>query len=369
MFTLEALQALHGDCLLLHWGSQDDPRLMLIDGGPNTVYRDTLRPRLIELARQRGGALTIDLLMLSHIDDDHINGLLDFAHELEDSNHRLFDDTGPPLTVRVRRLWHNSLEGLLDDPLAERATASVTASTQAALELPDDAAEDAAEQRFHAMVLASVPQGQQLHGFATRLGWRLNTPFKNPPLVMRAGTAKTATIEKLALEVIAPAAQEVEKLRLVWKQKRKEDGALAAYRDRSPYNLSSIVALAEFDGKRMLLTGDARGDHVLAGLEAAGLLDDEGRIHVDLLKLPHHGSKNNVDAAFFTRVTADHYVISGDRVRFPNPSQDAMRWLRDARGDEDYRVYCTYDIADLHALFGDRLVVPVAGARAVEAAL
>lgn len=369
MFTLEALQALHGDCLLLHWGSDDDPRLMLIDGGPNTVYRDTLRPRLIELARQRGNALTIDLLMLSHIDDDHINGIIDFAQELDDAGDRLIDGGGPPLTVKVRRLWHNSLEGLLDDPLTERATASVTASTQAALDLPDDAGEDAAEQRFHAMVLASVPQGQQLHAFATRRGWRLNPPFKNPPLVMRSGATKTATIEKLALEVIAPAAQEVEKLRVVWKEKRKKDGTLAAYKDRSPYNLSSIVALAEFDGKRMLLTGDARGDHVLAGLEAAGLLDEHGRIHVDLLKLPHHGSKNNVDAAFFTRVTADHYVISGDRVRFPNPSQDAMVWLRDARDGTDYRVYCTYDIPDLHDLFGDRLVVPAAGKRVVEAAL
>ena len=368
MFMLEALQALHGDCLLLHWGSRDAPRLMLVDGGPNTVYRDALRPRLAELSAARGGSLTIDLLMLSHIDDDHINGLLDFAKELDDG-----DGNAPggarPLRVKVRRLWHNSLEGLLDDPLTERATAAVTASTAAALVPPDADASDAVDAHFQAKVLASVPQGQALQTFATRLGWRMNAPFSDPPLVMRSAASEPVAIEGLALDVIAPAAAEVEKLRLVWKRKRKDEGALAAYRDRSPYNLSSIVAVAGFDGRRMLLTGDARGDHILAGLEAAGLLDDDGRIHIDLLKLPHHGSKNNVDADFFRRVIADHYVVSGDGVRFPNPSDDAMHWLREARSDDDYRVYCTYELAGLRAQVNNRLVTPASGKRSVSVVL
>jgi beta-lactamase superfamily II metal-dependent hydrolase len=119
----------------------------------------------------------------------------------------------------------------------------------------------------------------------------------------------------------------------------------------------------------MLLTGDARGDHVLAGLEANGLLDDDGRIHVDLLKLPHHGSKNNVKKEFFERVTADHYVVSGDRGRFPNPAREAMEWLHEARGDDDYTVHCTYEIEDMRALFGNRLVTPQADGRSVTAAL
>lgn len=364
MFTLEALKALHGDCLLLHWGSSEAPRLMLIDGGPNTVYRDALRPRLIELAAARGGTLTIDLLMLSHIDDDHINGLLDFAKELDDQ--RTGAAGGP--NVKVRRLWHNSLEGLLEDPLTERTTASVTASTQAALVPPLHDDDDATQAHFHAKVLASVPQGQELHGYATRLGWRLNAEF-DPPLVMRGEANESVDIEGLTLDVIGPAVKEVDALRVVWKQKRKDDGALAAFRDRSPYNLSSIVAVAHFDGRRMLLTGDARGDHVLAGLDAAGLLDDEGKVHFDLLKLPHHGSKNNVDPNFFHRVSADHYLVSGDGVRFPNPSEDAMQWLSEARGDDDYRVYCTYELGPMRERFGDRLVTPKTGKRAVSVKL
>jgi beta-lactamase superfamily II metal-dependent hydrolase len=36
------------------------------------------------------------------------------------------------------------------------------------------------------------------------------------------------------------------------------------------------------------------------------------RIHVDLLKVQHHGSNHSTTQDFFERVTADHYVISGN---------------------------------------------------------
>ena len=78
--------------------------------------------------------------------------------------------------------------------------------------------------------------------------------------------------------------------------------------------------LAECEGKRMLLTGDARDDHILAGLDEAGIAKD-GKTHVDILKLPHHGSIRNMRPEFFERVTADHYVISANG-RDGNPETD-----------------------------------------------
>jgi metal-dependent hydrolase (beta-lactamase superfamily II) len=200
MFKLEALQALHGDCLLLQWGTDDAPHLMLIDGGPNTVYRDTLRPRLVELIEERGEPLIIDLMMLSHIDDDHINGLLDFAKELDDNRTNDLHGRDP---LRIK-----------DDPLVERATASVTASIDAALQLPADESDADSDAHFHGKVLASVPQGQELHRYAVQLGWRMNTPFDEPALVMRGVRDEPVTIGGLAMDVVAPAATEVEALRI-----------------------------------------------------------------------------------------------------------------------------------------------------------
>ena len=79
-FTLEALEAKHGDSLLLHWGRE---RLIVIDGGPSGVFRKTLLPRLEAIRAERDvETLPIRMLMVSHIDDDHIHGVLDWTRHM-----------------------------------------------------------------------------------------------------------------------------------------------------------------------------------------------------------------------------------------------------------------------------------------------
>jgi len=85
----------------------------------------------------------------------------------------------------------------------------------------------------------------------------------------------------------------------------------------------------------LLLTGDARSDEIVAGLEAEGLLDGAEPVTVDVLKLPHHGSSRNVDPTFFTRVRARNYVISANG-RDGNPENETLAMLCDSRlGDDD----------------------------------
>ena len=109
---------------------------------------------------------------------------------------------------------------------------------------------------------------------------------------------------------------------------------LASYDDDSVPNLSSIVVLAESgerERKTMLFTGDARGDKILQGLELVGLVEPGGSLHVDVLKCPHHGSIANVEQDFFERVTADHYVFSGNG-EHGNPDRETLELLVAARG-------------------------------------
>ena len=349
MFRLEALQARHGDCLILRWNDGVD-RLALIDGGPDQTYSGVLSDRLRDIASERvGESLPIDLLMVSHIDDDHIHGVLDLVDDI---------DSGDS-PVEVRRIWHNSLEHLLDQSFGPNV-----AGVGAALEHCFPKMADAQAQA----VLASVPQGQALHGFAKRRGLldTMNRPYA-PLVALAEPPQEPQMLLGLKLEVVCPELAEVERLRAAWKRHQKEDVA-ASYGDRSPYNLSSIVVLIEFEGRRMLLTGDGRGDLILAGLAKRRLLVD-GRFHADLLKIPHHGSRNNLTPAFFEAVTADVYVVSGDHVRFQNPDETAMRWLKDARGDAAYEVLCTYDLPHMRRIFGDRLRFPAAGTNYVHVEL
>ena len=96
--------------------------------------------------------------------------------------------------------------------------------------------------------------------------------------------------------------------------------------DRSVPNLSSIMILAQADGKKILLTGDARGDHLIQGLQQTSLLKTNGTLHVDILKVPHHGSSRNVDEEFFKRITADKYVISANG-KYGNPDLETLIWI------------------------------------------
>lgn len=343
MFEIEALKAKHGDCLLLHWGTADAPCLAVIDGGPDLVYAKALKPRLLELAK--GGGITIDLMMLSHIDDDHINGLIDMLGEIESGD----------LAASIDLAWFNSLEGLLDGELPGNL-AAVTASVHGSFGTPSGP-----QANWEDKVLASVPQGQDLGAALKRLGLNMTLNYPYPQLVMRGLVPMDTSIRGLKLSPIAPDRKAVEALRKVWKEKRRDDAtaATAAYNDRSPYNLSSIVVVAEFGGRSMLLTGDALGRHIIEGLEEIGWPKRDGRWHFDLIKLPHHGSQNNVTQEFFETVTADCYLVSGDHVRFPNPHEKAMQWLAAARANEAYKIWCTYPLDFMRVLFGDKLTEPL----------
>jgi hypothetical protein len=86
------------------------------------------------------------------------------------------------------------------------------------------------------------------------------------------------------------------------------------------------MLFAKAEGRTMLLTGDGRSDHLLDGLLQAGLLDINGSLHVDLLKLPHHGSNRNITKTFFRKITADTYVASANG-RDGNPDLATLIWL------------------------------------------
>src|SRR5262249_45884815 len=97
--------------------------LILIDGGPKAVYGPHLRPRLEEIRKQRvkgNKPLHVDFLIVSHVDDDHIQGILDLTRELR----KAADEQKPPL-VHLLGLWHNSFDNIISHNTKELTT-SVT---------------------------------------------------------------------------------------------------------------------------------------------------------------------------------------------------------------------------------------------------
>ncbi|MGA9581149.1 MAG: MBL fold metallo-hydrolase [Allosphingosinicella sp.] len=347
-FTLEALPARYGDCLLLHYGSGSEPGLILIDGGPGKVWEKSLEPRLKALRAARGKDFKIDLMMVSHIDDDHVVGLVAFAGAWKAAS-----AARKPWPYPVKELWHNSFERITNREDIGAVTASITASAGAGsideVDLEKHGIEDSEERRDALKILASVTKGKALRddleglvpsnsgfeGHLVRPGHGPNIPYELSP--------------ELKLHIVAPLPRQLQDLRKEFAKELKPDAALAAYTDGSVPNLSSIACVAGFKGKTVLLTGDARGDFLREGLKQEGLLDSAGRLHVDVFKLPHHGSDRNIDEDFFRDVTADHYVASADG-SFINPDRPTLEMLIESRPKEaEYAIHLTYEVAAIDA--------------------
>lgn len=376
LFTLEVLKAREGDCLLLHWGTVAAPDLAIIDGGPGNIYETILRPRLDKIAENRGvKSLIAELVMVSHADSDHVNGIK-----------KLFDDLvsgigqGLP-AIRAERLWHNIFDDIIGNELNahyKKFTASFEASSTGAPKpdtvdklakafaqrRPDMNAHEAKDAAWDvSLVLAGHKEARQLRDlhkalFDKGMTRALNNPFANT-LITAEMTPKALAFKNLSIRIIGPLQAEIDALQAEYdkfldeKDLSSGEAALAAYADESAKNLSSIACIIDAGKgaarKSMLLTGDARGDKVLDGLRRAKRLSSKvgAKVHFHILKVPHHGSDHNAEPDFFKAIAADHYVLSGDG-KHGNPEREVIDWIIASRDkNAHYTLHFTYKITEI----------------------
>jgi hypothetical protein len=345
IFTLEALQAKHGDALLLHYGDAASTKLIVIDGGPSGVYNHVMKPRLDELKASKGPnrQLEIRLLMVSHIDDDHIRGILDLTDYLVETQ----DAHGTQIPYNITTLWHNSFDDIIGNE-PDKLFTMFEASVQP-LAIGEDLPAALPLNYDGALMVASVKQGRTLRQNAdNKLHLNINSPFGKFVMAPKGEVKKVDLGNELKFTILGPSQLRIEDLQKEWDRKleelklaEKEDAQAmaAAFIDNSVYNLASIIVMARIDDKKMLLTGDARGDDIIKGLKEAQLMENN-KCHVDLLKIPHHGSDRNVSREFFETVTADYYVISADG-KHNNPELTTLKMISEARGQADFTIYLT----------------------------
>jgi beta-lactamase superfamily II metal-dependent hydrolase len=317
MLTLDVLPAQEGDALLLACHGRARTHHILIDAGTPSTASSVLK-RLQAIPDSR-----IDLLVVTHIDSDHIGGVA-----------KLLAD--PAFTLKVDDVWFNGFKhlpaarpvrGVAD---AERLTAVLTGSSTVQRVVPWNAAFDGqavmraddAEASATTLPVIDFPWGLKLTILsptptalgALRKGWQkyldefhrgLPSPETEQP-VFRA--MRSASLEELAA--------------------RKTNN------DSSAPNGSSIAFLAEFGGRSLLFAADAYPTVLIPALRA--LARQRARVSaatpdskvpplkVDVFKLPHHTSRANVTLELFDVVKADHYVTSTSGRRFKHPDEEAM---------------------------------------------
>ena len=171
MFKLHVVQAKYGDALILSFGRPASPHHILIDGGPSGNYAADLEPALDEIAG-KGGKL--DLVVLSHVDSDHVIGVLDLFAAVEED---LVSDRDP--RTQIAGLWHNSFERTIDP------TGEVAEQMQVMMKMARAAN---MTMRATADTFYGIKEGNRLRILAQKLKIPSNKGFKGD--VLLADTAK-----------------------------------------------------------------------------------------------------------------------------------------------------------------------------------
>ena len=304
------LPAGHGDCLWIEYGPEDSPSRVLIDGGTAGTH-GRLKKRIEQIRGEQPG---FELLVVTHIDGDHIAGVLKL---LEDETHSvLFND-----------IWFNGYRHLPESQLeslgpeqGERLTDHLVKS------------ELNWNKNFYSNAVA-VGESNLLPEKKLSGGMKLTLLSPTPEKLGELKPKWKKVVLEAGLDPDAPRPEEEDQdtrpsgLERLGAAKLPDVEALAAVpleEDSSEANGSSIVLLAEYDGHSILLCGDAYADVINTSLDKLNAQRGLNSLPLDAVKLPHHGSKANVSAELLNKIDCHHYLISTNGAYFKHPDDIAI---------------------------------------------
>jgi beta-lactamase superfamily II metal-dependent hydrolase len=356
VFRLAMHPASEGDALMMTWGDTAGPRHALVDLGRTKNYR-ALRPLLQEIA-------VVDLFAITHIDADHIEGAVP-----------LFKEQQPPL--KARDVWFNGYVHL--ETANER--------------LPPDA-----------RVTLGAGQAEKVTAGIIKSGWPWNAHFGGGVVSIDSAEAKAPIIfaDGLSVTLLAPTDRKLAELLPVWADELKAAGlrttdpdevaeALAQGRvhlgglnvedltkakfkeDVTKPNGASIVFIAEYCGKRVLMGADAQPGVVESSLRAVGA-SKLSPYRLDCLKVSHHGSKANTSPELLEILDCTCFAFSTDGSRHGHPDPETIaRILKSDPGRKktlifNFRQDSTdrWDDADLMARWNYECIFPKRGREGIE---
>lgn len=294
MFELRFFPAREGDALILSWGDAAAPQRILIDAG-RTSTAETIKAHARE---GQFGPGAFELFVITHIDRDHIEGAVAL---LADAWFR----------KRVKGVWFNGRKDLEYAPPASDY------------------------ETFGAR------QGEVLTNLIQQHCVPWNSAFGDAPVAIAGRSLPAVEIGGLKLTIISPDLKQLAALAQPWDEQVVEKappgwetygeevidiGALAKppfKPDRAKPNGSSIAMIAEYGGRRILLTGDAHVWRLRASLDQYANSHPALR-HMCLVKASHHGSRGNTSLELVSELACPHWVISTNGDHFGHPDQEAI---------------------------------------------
>jgi len=290
--ALTAFPAGCGDCLLVEWDGSTGHHRLLVDGGMPSALDDGLGRYA---ASQPAARLTVDVAVVTHIDLDHIGGMIDaLRNGLVESPNVWFNGLDEIRSATRGPRQGDELSALIP---AERRNVNVSGG---AILVPDDGTLPVFELADGAVCTLLAPTLERL--VALERAW---------------GSGKRGDADDPIDDLLHRLGDDLER------GSTKSFGS-----DHSVANGSSIAFLFEFGGTSLLLTGDAYGPDLQRTI--GRLLDERKapRLEVDLFKLAHHGSMNNVTSELLDLIDPGTILICTDGTRFGHPDRETIELLR-----------------------------------------
>lgn len=307
MINIELIQAAQGDCIWIEYGEDPDAlHRILIDGGTRGTYKH-LKKRIESLHLDERH---FELLVITHIDADHIAGILKIFEEDE-------------LGVSFADIWFNGYRHL-------------------------------GKSRIRGVV-----QGERLSDYLDKPHIPWNNAFKGKAVCVDK-RKKPSPVELpggMKLTLFSPTRKALANLKPRWRKEAEKAGLFSNKSiddkedidtrpiesrslapavlpdinnladmpfksDASLTNGSSIAFLAEYDKKKMLFSGDAYATILLQSIKR--YLPGCEPLYLDLFKIPHHGSDGNISKQLLERIRCSTYLISANGAYHKHPDEIAI---------------------------------------------
>lgn len=291
--VIEILQAGTGDSI---WVSHNKKNIV-IDGGKSTA---AIRARYDKMPQDE----IIDLLVVTHIDSDHIAGIIALVKHMKENGE----------IHRLKQVWFNFPKNEETDEY-------------------------------------SLGEGNELTSFLLEIDglcWNNNTSELLGSMI---------EVGEIRLHVLAPDHD------VANEYKPKEPDELGVRLDdwhndlrtlidnvddddidEGGPNSQSIIILAECEGKKLLLPGDSTPEELCDALQYYNKING-APLELDFMKLPHHGSTRNVTKNILDEVTCSNFIIStkkNEKYYFPNKETIAKLIRYRERADKAINVYFNY---------------------------
>lgn len=331
MIEVKMLQAEEGDCFLVYIEDNGKKYNILIDGGTEDTYEDVLKDELEEIFR-RGEV--IDLLIITHICSDHLDGIKAF-----------FEDVKDEAKSKVKEIWFNS--------------ASVIANYL------DEKIEKVGE-REHPINLSTTNKiskvtGYTLERYLTELGYNLEI------ITNKTGCKYLDENKNIKFNFLSPTRKNLVELNNKWPAKELSkkisvvqsteymksvdelieddykylDGNLTSKgKDSNEHNGASIAFILEYKDKKIMFLGDSYDDVIIESIREKKL---NTPLKIDYMKVSHHGSKNNISPALLEIIKCKNFLISTDGKRHGHPNKRSLaRIIKYSKTPVNF--YFNYDI-------------------------